>query len=51
MRELGMAKGRLWGMDVMQWGYFLAGDCSRFSRDNFIGITIRDSCVKPSFTT
>ena len=37
-------------MDATQWGYWLAGDKSRFSRTHFIGITVCSS-VKPSFTT
>jgi hypothetical protein len=37
-------------MSISQWGYFLAGDKNRFSRDFFIGITV-DSSIKPSFTT
>ena len=50
MRELGWAKGRLWGMDATQWGYWLAGDRKRFSRTHFIGVHVASS-VKPSFTT
>lgn len=49
-KDLGFAKGRLWGMDATRWGYWLAGDKSRFSRTDFIGIHV-DSSVKPSFTT
>ena len=37
-------------MDAAQWGYWLAGDLSRFSREEFIGINTGSS-VKPSFTT
>jgi len=27
-------------MDATQWGYWLAGDKNRFSREYFIGITV-----------
>lgn len=39
-KELGWAKARLWGMDAAAWGYWLAGDKNRFSRTEFIGITV-----------
>ena len=29
-KKLGFAKARLWGMDVSNWGYWLAGDKNRF---------------------
>jgi hypothetical protein len=38
-------------MDATQWGYWLAGDKSRFSRTHFIGIHLPDKYIKPSFTT
>lgn len=38
-------------MSASQWGYWLAGDLKRMSRENFIGVTVRDSSIKPSFTT
>ena len=50
-RELGWAKARLWGMDVTQWGYWLAGDRKRWSRTHFIGIQVEGTDIKPSFTT
>ncbi len=50
IRDLGMAKMRLWGMDLMAWGYWLPGDCSRFSREQFIAIYTRKNII-PSLTT
>lgn len=50
VRDLGMAKLRLWGMDLMAWGYWLPGDCARISRDQFIAIYTGKSIV-PSLTT
>jgi hypothetical protein len=50
IRDLGMAKWRLWGMDAMAWGYWLPGDCSRPSREQFIAIYSGKSIV-PSLTT
>lgn len=50
VRDLGMARMRLWGMDAMAWGYWLAGDIKRCSRDQFIAIYTGKS-ITPSFTT
>jgi hypothetical protein len=38
-------------MSLSQWGYWLAGDKNRFSRDYFIGITLDSKFFRPSFTT
>lgn len=50
IRDLGMARMRLWGMDAMAWGYWLPGDCQRCSRDQFIAV-YTNKCIVPSFTT
>jgi hypothetical protein len=50
VRELGMAKMRLWGMDVAAWGYWLPCDMKRWSREQFIAVYTGKSIV-PSFTT
>ncbi len=50
VRDLGMAKMRLWGMDLMAWGYWLPSDCSRFWREQFIAI-YTGKYIIPSLTT
>jgi hypothetical protein len=50
VRDLGMAKMRLWGMDVAAWGYWLPGDVKRCSREQFVAVYTGKSIV-PSFTT
>ena len=32
VKKLGWAKGSLWGMDGMKWGYWLAADLERFNK-------------------
>lgn len=43
-------KGKIWGMNVEQWGYWMPGDCSRWDYDKFIALDI-GSCITPTFTS
>ena len=31
-------KGKLWGMNVTEWGYWMPGDLKRWDYDRFIAI-------------
>lgn len=42
-------KGKLWGMNVAEWGYWMPGDLKRWDYDKFIAIHTKSS-IKPSFT-
>jgi hypothetical protein len=50
IRDLGWAKGRLWGMDASHWGFWLAADKSRFRQEQFIALYTKSS-IKPSFSS
>lgn len=38
-------------MPYSQWGYWLAGDIKRLSRDKFVGVHIENCWVKPALTS
>lgn len=42
-------KGKLWGMNATEWGYWQPGDLKRWDYDRFIAI-YNGSSIKPCFT-
>ena len=42
-------KGKIWGMNVTEWGYWMPGDLSRWDYDKFIAVETGSS-VTPCFT-
>ena len=42
-------RGKLWGMNVTEWGYWMPGDLKRWDYEKFIAIHTKSS-IKPSFT-
>jgi hypothetical protein len=42
-------KGKLWGMNVTEWGYWMPGDLKRWDYDRFIAV-YNGSSITPSFT-
>ena len=42
-------KGKLWGMNVTEWGYWMPGDLKRWDYDRFIAVETGSS-ITPSFT-
>lgn len=42
-------KGKLWGMNVTEWGYWMPGDLNRWDYNKFIAIETGSS-VTPCFT-
>ena len=44
-----VGKGKIWGMNVHEWGYWMAGDVKRWDYKRFIAV-YTGSSVTPSFT-
>ena len=42
-------KGKHWGMNVQEWGYWMPGDLKRWDYDRFIAVD-NGSSITPSFT-
>ncbi len=42
-------KGKIWGMNVTEWGYWMPGDLKRWDYDRFIALETGSS-ITPSFT-
>jgi hypothetical protein len=42
-------KGKIWGMNVTEWGYWMPGDLKRLDYDKFIAVETGSS-ITPCFT-
>ena len=42
-------KGKHWGMNVTEWGYWMPGDAKRWDYDKFVAVETGSS-ITPSFT-
>ena len=42
-------KGKVWGMNITEWGYWMPGDLKRWDYDKFIALETGSS-ITPSFT-
>lgn len=42
-------KGKIWGMNVTEWGYWMPGDLKRWDYDRFVAIETGSS-ITPCFT-
>lgn len=42
-------KGKLWGMNITEWGYWMPGDLKRWNYDKFVAVYTKSN-IKPSFT-